>query len=166
MTSVLEEVKLYQKTKNGLTSTIYNCQKKNGDRKGVGAPNYTMLELRCWIFSQDNFEELFDCWVRSNYETDKRPSCDRIDDYLGYSLDNLQLMTWKGNREKGFSDVKTGINRKRCRQVNQFSLNGKLIKTHFSMNSASRKTGAGLGNIYSCCVGNYKTAGGFIWRYT
>ena len=163
--STLEEVKLYQKTRNGLTSCIYNCQKKNAISTGKDKPNYTMLELREWIFLQKNFENLYQAWVDSSFNKELRPSCDRKNDYIGYKLDNLELMTWKENRDKGARDCRNGTNNKKNRKVYQLDLNRKIIAEHYSMNSASRLTGAGLGNIYSCCIGKYKSAGGFKWCF-
>ena len=63
---------------------------------------------------------------------------------------------WKG---------KLGINHCRAKQVNQYDLNFKYINTYGSIGEAERITGISHGNIISCCKGNYKTAGGYIWRY-
>lgn len=49
--------------------------------------------------------------------------------------------------------------------VAQYTLDGKLIAEHLSMKEAERQTGVCTPNIYRCCIGERKTAGGYIWRY-
>ena len=48
----------------------------------------------------------------------------------------------------------------------QFSKNGELIAEYSSIHEASRQTGCNASHICSCCKGKYKSAGGFIWKYT
>lgn len=48
--------------------------------------------------------------------------------------------------------------------VNQYSIDGKYIKTFESSCIASRELGIGQSSIWSCVHGKYKTAGGFIWK--
>ena len=47
----------------------------------------------------------------------------------------------------------------------QFSKNGEFIAEYPSIMEASRQTGCNKGHICSCCKGERKSAGGFIWRY-
>ena len=49
--------------------------------------------------------------------------------------------------------------------ISQFDKNKKLIQNFKTASEASRVTGINAGNIYSCCEGRRKTAGGFIWEY-
>ena len=51
------------------------------------------------------------------------------------------------------------------REIDQFSLTGKLIKTFKSISEASKKTGVDLTTIFRVCKGQCKTAGNFIWKY-
>ena len=43
---------------------------------------------------------------------------------------------------------------------------GELLATFPSINEAERVTGINKGNISSCCLGKYKSAGGYIWGFT
>lgn len=54
------------------------------------------------------------------------------------------------------------------RKVNQYTLNGKFIKTWKSLTEASKLLGVGNrgSNIINVCRGRQKTTGGFIWKYT
>ena len=151
-------------TKNQLIARIYCNQNKSLKRK-IKTPNYSLSELRLWALSQDIFHLLFDKWVESGYKKSLTPSFDRIDDYIGYKIINLNIVTWKENEEKGNKDRVSGKNNKKSRKVLQVALSGLIIKEHYSLASAGRFTGAGLGAIWSCCNGKAKTAGGFKWQY-
>ena len=49
--------------------------------------------------------------------------------------------------------------------VNQYSLNGELIKTYDSAAEAARVTGLNSNNIRNACKGNINSSGGFLWAY-
>lgn len=51
------------------------------------------------------------------------------------------------------------------KQVSQFTLENKLIKTYSSTHEAWRQTGINYSNISECCNGRRKTAGGYYWEY-
>ena len=42
---------------------------------------------------------------------------------------------------------------------------GELLATFPSLAEAERVTGIANGNISNCCLGNRKSAGGYIWKY-
>lgn len=47
----------------------------------------------------------------------------------------------------------------------QYDLHNNFIKEWSSISEAGDKLNIHFTNISSCCLGKYKTAGGFIWRY-
>lgn len=159
-----EIVKQYLKTPRGLATSIYSAQKKRSIHNNFPLPNYTMDELRDWLFDQPNFYKLFCDWRDSGYKRDLIPSCDRLNDNKGYSFDNIQLISWKENREKHYSDVRAGINNKRNKAVRQYYMNGKFIKEYYSQSQATRETGILQCNISGACLGKVRDAGGFMWR--
>ena len=73
--------------------------------------------------------------------------------------------------KKGNVPWNTGIKRKSSdfdnlrKPVSQYSKDGDLIATFDSLKSASIATGILKSSISFCCLGRYKSAGGFIWRY-
>ena len=145
------------RTKNGLVNRIYKSQKESSVRRKIISPNYTKEELREWFWNQPNAETLYNNWADSNYDTLFRPSVDRIDDFKGYSFDNIQLITWEENLKK--TRPKTYV------AVLQYDLNMNFVKEHISLTKAGEtinKDGRGIG---LSCQGNQKTCGGFIWRY-
>jgi len=152
-------------TKNNLICKIYNNQKVNSKRRKHPPPNYSRVELRDWLFSQQLFHELYNNWKNNNYISDLKPSLDRKNSYLSYTLKNIQLMTWGENNRKGNIDRKIGINNKNSKAVCQFDKEGIFIKDFFSQSEASRQTGINKTGISSVCRGKGKAAGGYIWKF-
>ncbi len=157
--------KNYSRTKDGLAATIYSSQKQTSRKRGHDNPDYSLAELREWLFAKPEFTDLYEKWVESGYETQLSPSCDRFDDYKPYTFDNMRLTTWRENKAKYIKDVKSGANTKQCRKVSQSTLNGELKIVFFSQMDAARKTGISRANIQKCCSGKRKTAGGYNWSY-
>ena len=54
---------------------------------------------------------------------------------------------------------------KRRKPINQFSLDGLLIKTWSCRSEIERELGFSGGNISSVCAGKRKKANGFIWKF-
>jgi len=155
--------KEYQKTKNGLVAKMYSNQVYRSKIKGYNSITYTMQELRSWIFEQETFNELFSVWVIKNYKKELIPSIDRINDYKGYSLDNIQLMTWGENNNKGHSDRKNGINNKLSKTIIAINIDTGKRTEFYSMAKGKKVTGAS--HIHDCCNGVRKSSGGCKWEY-
>lgn len=154
-----------RRTKHGLIGHIYNNQTKSSRKRGYQEPEYSLEELRSFITGSALFEYLYKNWVDSDYDKWLTPSIDRIDDYKGYNLNNIQLMTWKDNHKKGINDKRNGINNKQSKSVAQYSMDGMLIKIYCSASSAARNIGASQGNISAVCNGIRKHTKGFKWAY-
>ena len=160
-----ENKKAYKRTKNGLISIIHTNQISHSRTRLHAAPNYSRSELREWALSQPIFHDLYDKWVASGYFIEKIPSFDRLNDYFPYSLDNLQIMTWRENNKKCGDDRKNGVNNKTSKSVIQMDLSGNFIKKHHSLSHAGRISGIGFKMISRCCLGKRKKTGGFKWRF-
>ena len=165
LTTFAKRTKGYKKTdhtRHGLIANIYNNQKKTSRRRKHKPPTYTLSTLKKWVFKQKNFEKLYQKWVKSDFDTMKRPSLDRKKDKLGYSLKNLNLTTWKHNHQRGvsYNGVRASM------QVKQYKLTGELVSDYCSMSEASRQTGISSGAISNACNKerpNIDRAGGFKW---
>ena len=140
-----------------LVRQTYRGQKRRSKLRGHSPPKYTFDELYKWIISQSNFKELYNNWIKSSYQKDLIPSVDRLDDDKGYSFDNIQLITWKENRQKECD--------KRKKKVNQYTIEGKYIKTWESYREAERKTE--IQGLNRACndYKTYKHVGWYQWRY-
>ena len=154
-----------RRTKDGLIGVIYSNQKQNSKARGHSHPEYSKQELKDWLFAQDLFHEIHEQWEHSGYIKRLTPSVDRIKDNINYCLNNIQLMTWGENDDKGHIDLKSAKLFDNHSPVSQFSLNGGFVKTFISQAEASRKTNINKGNIGECCRHIRKTAGGFKWEY-
>lgn len=51
------------------------------------------------------------------------------------------------------------------KKVQQYSLDGKLLKEYTSLKNAEEETGIFKSNISRVCKGKLKSTGGFIWKY-
>ena len=151
-----ESTKKYQKTPKGVLNTIYRNQLTKQKRKGIKI-NYTYQEFLTRYLNDKTYLELYDNWVESNYETDYKPSFDRIDNTKDYYFDNLQIITWKENNSKG--------RKEHSKKVMQYDLNGNYIKTFNSIIEASKEVNVYHSNISACCKGKLHKTGGYIWKY-
>lgn len=156
---------VYNHTRIGIISSIYGDQRKSSRIRGHAMPDYSNSDLRAWAMSQINFDALYLNWVNSGYDKLKKPSCDRLDDYKHYSLDNLRIVTWGENERKGNSDRKRGINNKISKAVIKMDKFGAFIEKYPSISFADRENGVDFRNISMCCLGHRKHAGGFQWKY-
>lgn len=172
-----EHNRIYFKTKKGISTAIYNDQKKRSRKLGYPIPNYTLLEFRKWLFSQPNFEQLFWEWTMSGNDKWLKPSADRLNDYLPYTFDNLRLVTWMTNKLRYHLDAKNGINNKMAKSViGTHKITGESVN-FYSISDAGRKLGIKKSHISGCCLCkiykdgkgiNYtmKSAGGYKWRFS
>lgn len=158
----------YTRSKEGWARITYHTQKKSSKNRNHPMPNYTVNEFTKWAFSQPNFDQLYNDWENSNYEQSLRPSADRLDDYRPYTLDNLQLTTFKENNLSGVRGKKAHeaydrVNNLQGITVNQYTLDEKFITSYKSSYVAAKATGIDQSSITKCCRGSLKTAGGFKW---
>lgn len=151
-----ESTKKYQKTPKGVLNTIYRNQLLKQKRHGIKV-NYTYEEFKNKYINDKKYLELYNSWLKSGCLTNLKPSFDRIDNNKDYSFDNLQIITWKENNDKG--------RKEHSLKVKQYDLNENYIKTYNSIIEASKELGIYKSNISKVCKGKMKTTGGYIWRY-
>jgi len=158
----------YNRTKIGLMSDIFTNQVSSSIQRGHCEPKYCREWLYEWAISQENFNTLFDDWANSGYSKNKRPSVDRKNDLIGYTKNNIQLITWIQNKQKNENEQRIGekINKTNPQKVViQYDKDMNLIAEYHSVNEASRKTDSHQGHISESCSGKLKTHNGFIWRF-
>ena len=151
------------KSIDGVVCAIYKGQRERNRKMGFGDMVYSKDELSEWLLSQPSFYLFYSIWVYFGYDKHLKPSCDRIDDYGGYTLDNIQLMTWGENLRKSHKDRYNCINNKVSKPVVN-KLNGVIVGAYQSIRSASRATGVPSSNIICAIDGRYKMAGGYEWE--
>lgn len=82
---------------------------------------------------------------------------------LNNDVENLEWCTHKYNSNYGTRNKR--ISEKGRIMVNQYTLDGVLIKTWNSLTEISKTLHIPIGNICECCKGVYKTTHGYIWKY-
>lgn len=157
----------YRQTKKGFFSIIYSGQKTSSKKRGHMPPTYTKEEFISWVKSQKHFKKLWKKYKKSGFIKDLKPSCDRLDDTKGYSLCNMQLITWWKNSNKEHVLHRNGLSlvNDNYTPVIQYDLGGNVVAKYPSMSMASRATSIAQQNINKVCQGKRNTAGGFIWEY-
>lgn len=157
-------VNKYQKTFKGLTSCIYQRQKRSSKKRDHQKPSYTLDELREWIKKQKNFLQLFKEWEKSNYDTFKKPSIDRLDNSKGYNFDNIELVTWEENLNRGRCDRNYCV--KSVSMVCKYS--NEKLKTFESISEAAKylkKDRQAVTHIRRSALSSSHTAYGYKWVY-
>lgn len=168
-------------SKSGVVKVMYAAQKKKSKERGYTPPNYTEAELYTWLIGQPLFHELYQGWVESNYQSRFKPSCDRINDYISYRLDNLRMVTWNENNQKNYSSRMDGNNLKKNVAVDMLTLDGGFIQRFHSLSEAARQVNGRHANIWgainhsvvknknkdgSVSLVTRTTAYGHKWRYS
>ena len=85
------------------------------------------------------------------------------EDKTNNCLDNLEWCDHKYNNNYGTKNERQA--EKMSKPVLQFDLLGNFIKEWPSMMKVYEELGIHQGNISSCCSGNRKSAGGYLWKY-
>ena len=140
-----------------ISSRMYEGQIWSSRKRGHNPPTFTLEELRSWLNIQPNLRALMEEYKASGGKKDLKPSVDRLDDSRGYSLDNIQLGTWKDNYDNAAIEKRKAII--------QLSLEGHFIKEWNSAMEIERELGINHSSISLVCKGTRATAGGFKWEH-
>lgn len=153
----------YDFSEKGFFRVLYKTQKRHQKIRGHGDMPYTKDELESWC-RKNGFKKLYDDWVASGYDTDKKPSADRLDDLKGYSFDNIRLVTWRDNRLSQHDDIRNGrgTGGARCKPLLKLDSEKNIVCEYVSYNSAQRDVGYSI--EYQIKKG-VKCRNGFYWKY-
>ena len=154
----------YRRSKIGKIRHLYTSQIHNSKVRNHSLPNYSYEELFIWITTKTNFNQLYDDWAKADFNKQLSPSCDRLDDFKPYTLNNLRMVTWKENKTKQNTDKKLGKTTG-LKPVLQLSKAGNCMTIYFSIAEAGRQTKIRSDSIVAVCKGHRNSAGGFHWQY-
>ena len=149
----------YLDSKKGVLNTIYRNQKTKERRKGIKV-NYTYNEFKERYLSSDEFLEIYNFWYNNGKQKKLKPSFDRIDCKDSYNFENLKIVTWIENNQKGVKERK--------KTVNMFCKNNKTFLKQFnSLKDCEEYIGIknSSKNIGNCCRKRLKSAYGYYWEY-
>ena len=94
------------------------------------------------------------------------PQVNHIDENrLNNNVNNLEWVTKRQNMNHGTLQQRLKLKRKHV-QVNQYSMEGELLNTYFSIREAGRLAGVCHQSIRRCLLGSLKSTGGYKWGYT
>lgn len=100
--------KKYEKTKKGFLVRCYRNMlsrvtgvTKNKNHLYLGKEILDKKVFYEFSLSNNKFNKLFDYWESVDYERRLTPSIDRIDPKRGYSIDNIQWITFSENCRRG-----------------------------------------------------------------
>lgn len=158
-------VSKWQRSKIGLISMLYSRQKHRCNRDNRDLPTYTKTDFVNWVANHSAFNDLYESWVKSDYDKNLIPSVDRIDENKSYCFENIRLVTWKENFEAA---TECAIFGKRAKQpeahpIIQFDLHGNKIAEHRSIRQAGRDCNIHPQLIRRCLTSRKYSSHGFLW---
>ena len=170
---VRKKIREYRdKTKNTISwmvAKIYSSQRSSSKRRNHPMPEYSSKELLVWIKKQDNFDFLYNNWIKSKYDMMMKPSIDRTNNNIWYSFDNIRLVSWWENYKNLWDDMRKWVIKnisKPQKSVQQIDIKtGKILRIFVSLNEAFRVTGVDNSCISKCCNWKFSQSWWFIWKF-
>lgn len=154
---VLKSKISYHRSKKGLIGDIYRSQRARSIKRGHLPPTYSFEELKDYIENHKDFMLLYEKWVESGYDKWQAPSIDRLENSKGYSIDNIQLVSWKKNFY---------LSDKAPRTIRKLSKEGLVLGEYITLKVAAESVGANYNvGVVNVCNGKQKTAHGYKWEY-
>lgn len=157
----MNSMQKFRRTPKGVLTTLYSKMKERNTKKGFGFLPFTLDDLHSRYLTDDTFLRLFCEWEESGYQKNLKPSFDRVNPTVGYSMENIEIKTWGENRRKADWE-KSFIY---TTPVVMFDKNGIKIREFGSTKEASIVTGIRQSGITACCQGKYKHTKGYVFRY-
>ena len=151
----------YRETPKGILTNLYGKMKERNNAKGFGELPFSLKDLHGLYIKNNDFINMVEQWKAKGKKSKDKPSFDRINPLIGYTLKNIQLKTWGENRvkadwEKSFIYTTAVV---------MLDINMKKIREFESVKEVVNATGFSQGNIVMCCQGKRKTVKGYIFRY-
>lgn len=101
---------------------------------------------------------------KNNIDISKLEINHKDENPLNNCVNNLEWCTHSYNMHYGNIAIKKVLG-KGYKKINQYDLNGNLIKTWDKVLDITNTMKISKQSISYCCKGKTKTAGGYIWRY-
>lgn len=136
----------------------YNIRKIADRNTGITHSDETKSKLRDIsnaYFKKHGHKSIYSFWVDS-YGVDEADK--RMIEYKKRHSDRVsgERNPMYGKKDKDNPNIK---------KIDQFSIDGELVRSWDGIIIASRNLKILAQNISHCCLGKRKTAGGFIWRF-
>ena len=158
---LLTSTQAFRRTPKGVLTNLYSKMKERNAAKGFGELPFTLDELQSAYLTDQTFLGLFSKWVDSEYAKDLKPSFDRTNPTIGYSLKNITVKTWSANRRKADWE-KSFIY---TTPIVMYDENGVFMREFGSTKEACQMTGLRQSGITACCQSRYKNTRVYIFKY-
>lgn len=164
----------WNRSKEGVITRLWHKHNQRSKQRGMPPPDYDREWLRDYIMNHPDFDDIYNGYVASGYDVMMSPSIDRLNDYIGYTKDNIRLVTfaenmdhaWEAGRNREHEN--TGWAKGACgdhRPVVQFTMSGVYLNEFISVSEACRQTGSKDSKVSHACSGKRKSHNGFQWMY-
>lgn len=150
---LLKNTANYRKTKKWVLTNLYHKMKY---RRWV---EFSLEELHNIFLEDKKFDRIYNEWIKSWLNKQFKPSIDRINHKLWYTIKNIHILTWAENRFK-----QTMERRSRKWPVLQI-LWDKIIKKYISQRQAVKETWLSQSNMSMVLSWKKKTCWWYIWIY-
>ena len=144
--------------------------------------NYALAiadNTQTWVCHHILGEQYSRQYLKENGLYLKRPACElRFMTKHDHNTLHLKGMPKSEAHKKAISDGMKGvpkgpmseehkkaIGKAKSKKIRQYTKSGEFIREWPSMAAIWRELGIRQGNIYACCKGYYKSAGGYVWKY-
>lgn len=141
--------KRFYYTPKGRAKNLLNSYSREDEKNNRGKCTLTSD----WIIEHIFFQPCAHCgrtdWLKIG--------CNRLDNSLPHTPDNVEPCCWECNRKLG--------DKEKSKKILQYTLDGEFVREWESQIEAATELNIRQGNISSCCKEKRKTAGGYIWKY-
>ena len=121
-------------------------------------------EMFIWLFDSTNDGYNISTYDRNSYKRTDKTRRKNSEAHTGEKHPMYGKHHSEDTKRK-MSEAHKGKIYANTKPILQFSKSGDFIAEYPSLTEASRQTGCSAPPICSCCKGNRKSAGGFIWKY-
>ena len=121
-------------------------------------------EMFIWLFDSTNDGYNISTYDRNSYKRTDETRRKTSESMTGEKNPMYGKHHSEDTRRK-MSEAHKGKIYANTKPILQFSKNGEFIAEYPSLHEASRQTGCNNSHISSCCKGERKSTGGFIWKY-
>lgn len=157
----LNATRKYRKTPKGVLTNLYHKQIERCLKKGKHLPTYTLKELHARFLNDEKYIKIFENWAANGFQYYDTPSIDRNNPELGYTMDNIQIMSWLENRAKGDQENAQRF----TTAIVMMDRDGNELRQFESLKEASEELGISQGLISMCCQGKRNHTRGYVFKY-
>ena len=165
----------WNRSPKGIVTRLWHKHNSRSKQRGHTEPEYTREWLADYVLNHKDFDSLYLKYVESGYDKYLIPSVDRLDDNIGYTKDNIRLVSFMENMEHCYSAARKKEHDNKGwdngaltphRAVVQLTLSGDYVNAFISVSEAARSVvGASNSKIPMACSGKRKTHAGYRWAY-